>query len=287
MIIMNDIITARELLYEAEGRLHSLEFARLDAELLLCNVMHLDRSKLFASPEMIIPLEKAMEYRRLINKRSEGQPTAYLTGKKEFWSLELMVNQYTLVPRPETECLVELALSKIPRESDITVADLGTGSGAIAIAIATERPACTIIATDICIHALEIARLNASSHGTQNINFMISNWFENLDKKFNLIISNPPYIRNDDKHLGGDGIAHEPKLALRGGNDGMNSITSIVKDSVNHLINDGWLLIEHGHDQADKVRAIYQQHGFIEIQSHCDYSGIERITSGKYKYDRI
>lgn len=282
---MNDTITTRKLLQEAKDQLHSLECAQLDAELLLCDVMHFDRSELYSSPETVIPTEKILEFRNLVNKRCDGLPVAYLTGKKEFWSLEFMVDQHTLIPRPETECLVEVALSRIPLGSSITVADLGTGSGAIAIAIASERPACKITATDICRYAIEVARANTNRHGIRNIDFVISNWFENLGEKFDLIVSNPPYIQNDDKHLAGDGVAHEPQLALLGGNDGLESIKAIVNNSCKHLVNGGWLMIEHGHDQAEKVRAVYKQYDFTEIQTHCDYAGIERVTSGRHQHD--
>lgn len=285
-LFMNNMITVSELLKEAENLLSMPEYARLDAELLLCDVMHFDRSKLYSMPEVIIPVEKVREYKELINKRCEGQPLAYLTGKKEFWSLEFVVNQYTLIPRPETECLVEIALSKIPPHSRYAIADLGTGSGAIAVAIATERPGCKIMATDICVHAIEVARLNAARHEICNIDFVTSNWLDNIDEKFDLIISNPPYIQDNDCHLKGDGVMHEPKLALCGGPEGMDSIKSIVQDARKHLVTGGWLMIEHGYDQAEKVRAVFNQNGFTEIQSHCDYSKIERVTSGRYLYDR-
>ena len=282
---MNTTITIRDLLQEGQGLLSALDSARLDAELLLCNLMNMDRSKLYSSPDTGIPLEKALEYKNLVNKRSNGEPLAYITGKKEFWSLDLLVNQYTLIPRPETECLVETALSEIALDSEMAIADLGTGSGAIAIALAMERPHCNITATDICEHAIEVAQINANHHGAGNINIIRSNWFENLQGRFDLIVSNPPYIKNGDKHLAEDGVAYEPGLALCGGEDGMEAIEIIINNAPEHLNTGAWLMIEHGYDQAETVRSIFKQCNFSEINTHCDHAGIERVTSASYQHE--
>src|SRR5690606_36104570 len=179
--------------------------------------------------------------------RRLGKPVAYLTGTREFWSMEFQVNEHTLIPRPETECLVETVLKLVPDNANLDVADLGTGSGAIAIAIASERPHCRIVATDICDRALAIAVKNATRLDVNNIQFVKSDWYTNLQGSFDIIVSNPPYIRNDDAHLHGDGVAHESMLALRGGVDGLDAIRNIISNAVRYLNKGGWLVIEHGY----------------------------------------
>lgn len=278
---MTTALTINDLLQEAGEHLQHLASARLDAELLLCNVLALARTGLYAAPHTLVTPEQAGHYRQLINDRKAGKPLAYLTGKKEFWSLEFAVDSHTLIPRPETECLVELALTLIPTEAHMSIADLGTGSGAIAIALASERPGCRLTATDICEHALAMAETNAERHGMRHINFIKSDWYIGLDGRFDMIVSNPPYVADGDAHLEGDGTAHEPQLALNGGKDGLESINRIVRQAPAHLNPGGWLLVEHGYDQAEAVRALFTQSGFTEVQSHRDYAGIERVTRGR------
>lgn len=279
---MHSEFTIRNLLTQARDHLNHLSSARLDAELLLCNVLQVDRGKLYSSPETIIPSRDVTTYWSLIKERRTGKPLAYLTGSKEFWSMQLAVNQHTLVPRPETECLVEVALSYIPPMSSMSIADLGTGCGAIAIAIAKDRPHCRITATDICNLALETASKNASIHTVTNINFIKSHWFNNLNEKFNLVVSNPPYIKRGDIHLAGDGVAYEPAIALDGGNDGLDAVNAILDGAGDYLQPGGYLIMEHGYDQAIEVRKLYQSHGFTGIQSCLDHTGIARIVVGRY-----
>lgn len=278
---MNTALTIRELLHEAENKLRNSGSARLDAEILLCNVLDVDRGKLYSSPGNIIPLNEVNLYRTLVQDRQQGRPVAYLTGIKEFWSLEFHVNEHTLIPRPETECLVETALELIPENAEINIADLGTGSGAIAIAIASERPRCEITATDNCERALAVAAANASRLTVNNINFVKSDWYAKLQGSFDIIVSNPPYIRNDDAHLQGDGVAHESGTALCGGENGLDAIRHIISTAIRYLNPDGWLLIEHGYDQAQAVRSLFEKFHFTLIQTSPDYAGLERITCGK------
>ncbi len=277
---MNTTLTIKDLLYEAENRLTNSCSARLDAEVLLCNVMKFDRSKLYSSGENFVTDDSATQYRSLVQERRLGKPVAYLTGTREFWSMEFQVNEHTLIPRPETECLVETVLKLVPDNANPGVADLGTGSGAIAIAIARERPRCNIVATDICDRALAIAVKNAARLGVNNIQFIKSNWYTNLQGSFDIIVSNPPYIRNDDTHLHGDGVAHEPVLALRGGVDGLDAIRNIISNAVRYLNKGGWLVIEHGYDQAQAVKSIMEKYHFTDIKTERDYGDVDRVTMG-------
>jgi len=278
---MNTTLTIKELLYEAENKLTNSDSARLDAEVLLCNVLDFDRSKLYSSSGSFVTAESANQYMSLIQERQSGKPFAYLTGVREFWSIEFQVNEYTLIPRPETECLVEAALELIPENPELNIADLGTGSGAIAIAIAHERPRCKIIATDICDHALAVAVKNAARLGVNNIQFIKSDWYANMEGSFDVIVSNPPYIRNDDEHLHGDGITYEPEPALCGGVDGLDAIRNIISNAGRYLNKGGWLVIEHGFDQAQAVRSLLENNGFINIKTRRDYAGVDRVTMGK------
>lgn len=278
---MNPALTIKDLLYEAENKLTNSGSARLDAEVLLCNVMDFDRSKLYSSSGSFVTTDSVNQYRSLIQERQSGKPVAYLTGTREFWSMEFEVNEHTLIPRPETECLVETALKLIPDNANLDIADLGTGSGAILIAIASERPRCKIIATDICDHALAVAVKNAARLGVNNIQFIKSDWYANMEGSFDVIVSNPPYIRNDDEHLHGDGITYEPEPALCGGVDGLDAIRNIISNAGRYLNKGGWLVIEHGFDQAQAVRSLLKNNGFINIKTRRDYAGVDRVTMGK------
>ena len=278
---MNPALTIKDLLYEAENKLTNSGSARLDAEVLLCNVMDFDRSKLYSSSGSFVTTDSVNQYRSLIQERQSGKPVAYLTGTREFWSMEFEVNEHTLIPRPETECLVETALKLIPDNANLDIADLGTGSGAILIAIASERPRCKIIATDICDHALAVAVKNTVRLGVNNIQFIKSDWYANMEGSFDVIVSNPPYIRNDDEHLHGDGITYEPEPALCGGVDGLDAIRNIISNAGRYLNKGGWLVIEHGFDQAQAVRSLLNNNGFINIKTRRDYAGVDRVTMGK------
>jgi release factor glutamine methyltransferase len=281
---MNNIPTISELLKAAQSELTFSDSARLDAELLLCHVMNTQRELVSSRPEQQIPQQKIEAYRSLVNRQSKGYPIAYLTGHKEFWSTELSVNEHTLIPRPETECLVECVLEMIPTGEILNLIDLGTGSGAIAIAIAKERPQCKIIATDINDKALEIAATNAKAHALENISFIKSDWFSTIARQeFDFIVSNPPYIRFDDKHLQQGDVRFEPVEALKAGCDGLQYINEIIDHAPDYLINNGWLLLEHGYDQGHNVRTHLASSCYSDVTTRHDYAGNERITLARHQ----
>ena len=273
--------TVTELLQKAEQDINCSSSARLDAEILLCDVMRFNRSKIYSHPDQPVADEKLTLFKSLIEQRRQGHPIAHLTGKKEFWSLELAINEDTLIPRPETELLVETALKLVPDDTECNILDLGTGSGAIAIAIASERPHCNIIATDINANALAMAKKNAAFHGLTNIQFLVSDWYKNIPSQtFDLIVSNPPYIKQDDEHLSQGDVRFEPKLALIAGTDGMQAINIILELAKTFLASDARLLVEHGYDQKELVRHGFLVNGFNQVTTIQDLSGQDRITYG-------
>ncbi len=274
-------MTIQHLLREAEQQLAVSATPRLDAEILLCTVLKSERAKLYAESQQVLSADRVMQYQDLIARRRAKNPVAYLTGMKEFWSMSLHVNEHTLIPRPETETLVEAALEHIPADTPSAIADLGTGSGAIALAIARERPQCRITATDISPAALAVAQDNATRHQLNNIHFVVSHWFENIHERFDLIVSNPPYIPDQDQHLQGDGVVHEPRLALRGGKDGLEAIRTIIRYASGSLQPHGWLLLEHGYDQAAAIRDLFKAAGYTDVNTYRDFAGLERVTGAQ------
>jgi len=274
--------TITELLQKGEQNISSSDSARLDAEILFCDVMQFDSSRIYSHPEYIVPDDKSALFQLLIKQRQQGHPIAHLTGKKEFWSLELAINKDTLIPRPETELLVETALQIIPDDATFNILDLGTGSGAIAIAIASERPDCRIVATDIDKNALAMAKINAETHKIENIQFYASDWYLDIPlQSFDLIVSNPPYIRQDDEHLSQGDVRFEPELALVAGADGMQAINMILENAMNYLASDAYLLIEHGYDQKQLVQEAFLKHDFKQLKTFQDLSGQDRMTIGQ------
>ena len=256
---------------------------RLDAEALLAHVLEKDRSHFRAWPEREIEEQQLTQFQQLVTRRAKGEPLAYLTGWREFWSLLLQVSPATLIPRPDTETLVEQALEKIPADANWHIADLGTGSGAIALAIASERPNCNIVATDICPEALKVAQTNAQRLQLNNVEFRQGNWHEALktDEQFQLITSNPPYIDAGDEHLKHDGLPHEPQQALSPGEDGLAAIRIIVEQMKAHLCAPGWLLLEHGYNQGISARELLSQQSYTDVISHMDLGNNERVTQGR------
>lgn len=252
--------------------------ARLDAELLLSHVLGCSRSKLLIDSEKAISEPQKTKFLELIDRRSKGEPIAYLIGQREFWSLSLDITPDVLIPRPETELLVELALEK-----EVTkIADLGTGSGAIALAIAHERPHWQIIATDISEKALTVAKNNAKQLEISNIEFRLGDWTQALHhEKFDLIVSNPPYIPENDSHLKQGDLLFEPQKALVSGRDGLQDLKKIIEQARNYLSSEGWLMVEHGYDQSEVVRDIFKQYGYKNVHQHMDLSGIIRVTTGQ------
>lgn len=251
---------------------------RLDIELLLAFILNKPRAFLYSHPDYELTPKQKEDFDLLYNRRLMGEPIAYITGKKEFWSHELKVNKDVLIPRPETELLVEIALDRIQNES-ASIADLGTGSGAIAIALAHARPKWKVIATDINKDALKIAQYNAKELQLKNIEFCLGDWCSILgDKKLDAIISNPPYIAKNDPHLTLGDVRFEPKTALVSG-DGYDDIQKIILQAKKKLKPGGLLILEHGYDQSKTVQSLLLQHGYKEITPHQDLAGIFRAVS--------
>ena len=258
----------------------SSDSARLDAEILLCQTIDMPRSYLFAHPEDELDDLTRERFESLLARRIDGEPMSYITGVREFWSHELLVSPATLVPRPETELLVELALREIPREAEWRILDLGTGSGAIAISIAAERPLCEVTATDASDEALAIARENVRQADLGNISCITGNWTEPVAaQRFDLIVSNPPYVRNDDEAL--QNLRHEPLSALASGDDGLDDIRILARDCVAILADDGWLMLEHGADQQEDVASILEAEGWVDVACHNDLAGKSRVTAAR------
>ena len=263
---------------DATDRLRDVsESPRLDAEILLCRTINMPRAYLFAHPEDTLDELTIDRFEDVLTRRESGMPMAYIMGIKEFWSHELAVSPATLVPRPETEILVNLAICEIPREAEWDVLDLGTGSGAIAIAIACERRLCEVTAVDISKDALTVARENARLLAPGNVTCLQGNWTEPVrGRVFDMVVSNPPYVRTNDEALAK--LQHEPQSALVAGEDGLDAIRVLAADCVDILVERGALMIEHGADQADDVAALLSDHGWTDIACHNDLAGLPRVT---------
>lgn len=268
---------------DAALRRARLRIDPIDAELLLLHVLSRPRAWLFAHGDAALHANDADRFDALLARREAGEPVAYLTGSRGFWSLDLAVTPATLIPRVETELLVEWALSLLPTDADIDVADLGTGSGAIALAIARERPQARVVAVDISHDALEVARANARTHGIGNVAFRHGDWLAPLGTaRFDLIVGNPPYIRDDDPHLDQGALPFEPRGALASGADGLDAIRRIARDAPRHLAAGGWLGLEHGADQGDAVRRVLHHAGFADIATRRDLEHRDRITIARH-----
>jgi release factor glutamine methyltransferase len=255
---------------------------RLDAELLLLHVVKKPRSWLFTHADDVPDMDVQTDYARLLDRRASGEPVAYITGHRGFWSLDLEVTPATLIPRPETELLVELALQRLLDDAACSVADLGTGSGAIALAIARERPLAQMVATDASADALAVARRNAQRHTISNVAFVHGDWLAPLaGQQFDLIVSNPPYIEATDPHLGQGDLRFEPTGALASGLDGLDDIRRIVRDVPAHLHPGGWLLFEHGWNQGAASRALLHEAGYIEVFTAQDLEQRDRVSGGR------
>ncbi|MFT4768220.1 MAG: release factor glutamine methyltransferase [Glaciecola sp.] len=269
----------RDLL--AESTLLGGDEARREAEVLLCAALNKPRSYLMAWPEAEVAETLVQRYRDWLLQRSQGVPVAYLLGARDFWTLSLQVNESTLIPRPDTELLIEQALA-LNLSDSATVLDLGTGSGAIALALASERPRWRIVAVERSTKALEVAIANAKQLGLERVRWLSGNWFSGLDERFALIVSNPPYIAEHDAHLDTGDLRFEPRAALVSGVDGLDDIRKIVSQAPQHLEPEGQLLLEHGFEQGSAVRALLTATGFLNVASYQDLAGHERVSGGSW-----
>jgi len=255
--------------------------ARIEVQCLLQAALQVDRAYLLTHPEQSLDADQRARYMALLERRLGGEPIAYLLAAREFYGLNFMVSPATLIPRPETELLVDLALQRIPQNEPLRVLDLGTGSGAIALSIAHSRPDIEAVAVDASQDALEVAQENALRLNIGNVRLLQSDWFSALGGEyFDLIVANPPYIAAADVHLVQGDLRFEPRIALVSGGDGLDDIRRICAQAKAHLNPGGWLLFEHGYDQAERVRALMQQSGFTGVFSARDISGIERVSGG-------
>jgi len=254
---------------------------RLEAELLLAHALGVNRAWFFAHAEDVADAEGTRRFDALVRRRAAGEPIAYITGTRDFWSLTLEVTPATLIPRPETELLVELALDRLPAGG--SVVDLGTGSGAIALAIAKERPDATVVAVDVSAAALDVALRNARRLGLERVEFVQGDWFAPLNgRRFNLVISNPPYIEADDRHLGEGDLRFEPASALASGADGLDDIRRIASGADAHLLPGGAVLIEHGWNQGEAVRRILREAGLVDEFTAKDLEHRDRVSGAFY-----
>ena len=276
------MLTIQQVLELGIQLLSPLDSASLEAEILLSQVLQVKRSYLYTWPNCGVNSNQINQFQALCQRRQQGEPIAYLLGHKEFWSLDLQVTPATLIPRPETELLVEQVLARLPIDSNAQVVDLGTGSGAIALAIAKERPRCQVLATDNTPEALAIAQQNAQRLGLPQIQFRVSDWWQALDQiTAAVVVSNPPYIARFDPHLTQGDIRYEPRQALVAGKNGLAAIRLLISQSLAHLESNGWLLLEHGYNQAPTVQTWLTRQGYKMVITYQDLAGQPRVTVGQ------
>lgn len=280
-------MTLDALLARAARRLSESGSAspRLDAEVLLCHVLGVERTWLYTWGDRQAPSFERARFEALVAARAQGHPVAYLTGEREFWGLRLATSPATLIPRPDTETLVEAALARAVAPTG-RLLDLGTGTGAIALAFASERPGWTVLGLDLAPEAVRLARHNAERLGIANADFRESDWFstlaeENADERFALIVANPPYIAADDPHLGQGDVRFEPASALVADQNGLADLRHLVAEARHHLAPNGWLLLEHGYEQGAAVRRALSEAGYAEVASLADLGGRERLSLGR------
>lgn len=255
---------------------------RIDARLLLQYALEADHAFLLTYPDQLLTSQQADQFSRLVTQRIHGMPIAYLIGERAFYDLTFKITEAVLIPRPETELLVELALKRIPADQSCKILDLGTGSGAIAITIAKHRPQSQVIAIDLSADAVAVSRWNARNLRVNNVHIMTGNWFNELaEEKFDLIVSNPPYVAENDPHLQQGDLRFEPQLALSAGANGLACISCIINGAPIYLVNGGWLLLEHGYNQAAGCRRLLENTDFSNICSYPDLAGIMRVSGGQ------
>jgi len=261
------------------------EIDRVDARLLLQHVLDVEHAFLLTHPDQVLTAQQTEKFSRLVRQRSDGIPVAYLIGRRDFYDLTFRVNEAVLIPRPETELLIELALKLIPDNQFCRILDLGTGSGAIAITLAKHRPQSQITAIDLSSEAIAVSRWNAENLEVNNIYLKTGNWFDELSgERFDLIVSNPPYVAENDPHLQQGDLRFEPQMALSTGDNGLACIRHIIATAPDYLVNNGWLLLEHGYDQAAACRRLLGDRDFSNICSYPDLAGIMRVSGGQLNF---
>lgn len=276
-------MTISRLLQTAVQQNHASDTPELDCELLLCHVLNVDRTWLKTWPDREVSSDHQQQFQQLLQRRIEGEPIAYIVGSQGFWTLNLKVSPDTLIPRPETELLVEAALElALPQRAQVL--DLGTGTGAIALALASERPQWQVSGADLMPGAVELAKHNCQNHKLDNVTLLQSNWFSDIPaQSFDLIVSNPPYIEQGDRHLSEGDVRFEPASALVSGESGLQDLETLIGQSPDYLAASGWLLVEHGYQQGAEVRELFDHSGFASVETRLDLNGLERITLGCFK----
>lgn len=282
------LIALGHVFNEAQQQLiHTLQLpkieARIEVQILLNSILpQATRAWLIAHENDALEANIHADFQALLNRRLKGEPIAHIVGHREFYGMDLQVTTDTLIPRPDTETLVEAALSRMPENRNVSVLDLGTGTGAIALAIAHHRPQAKVVAVDASTKALAVAKNNAQRLAISNVGFQVSNWYDALeDARFDLIVSNPPYIEQDDAHLQQGDLRFEPLSALASGVDGLDDIRHIITHALIHLKPQGWLMLEHGYNQAESVSDLMADSGLVDIATTQDLGGNDRVTIGK------
>jgi release factor glutamine methyltransferase len=253
---------------------------REEAEALLLGTLELPRSDLFSRPEAALDAAQIARLGAAAQRLASGEPLAYVLGRQGFWTFDLEVGPEVLIPRPDTESLVREALQRVPSDATLRLADLGTGSGALALALAAERPGCRVLAVDRSLAALRVARRNARRYRLENLDWLAADWLQPLNMQFDLIAANPPYLAEDDPHLLRDGLDREPRLALVSGPDGLQAIRDIIDQARGRLRPGAWLLLEHGWEQGAAVRELLRRGGYAEVFSARDLAERERVSGG-------
>ncbi len=270
-------VTLGEALKRAEERIGAT-----DARVLMCHAVARNAAYLIAHPEVQLRAGEHSTFDSLVERRAQGEPVAYLTGEREFYGRPYKVTPSVLIPRSETELLVDLALERIPPDAQSRIIDLGTGSGCVAISLASERSQAKILALDQSVAALAVARRNAVAAQVGNVAFLQSDWFSALGREhFEVIVANPPYVASGDRHLSQGDVRFEPRSALDGGADGLDAIRHIVKTAKAYLVPGGWLLFEHGHDQGEQARLLLHSQGYEQIFTAHDLAGTDRVSAGR------
>lgn len=277
-------MTFRQWLTQAIARLGASDSPRRDAEILLGHVTGKARTWILAFDETVVTAEQLAELEALLARRANGEPVAHLVGQREFWSLPLFVSPATLIPRPDTECLVEQALVRLPQTA-CRILDLGTGTGAIALALASERADCKVTAVDFMPDAAALAARNAAHLALNNVTVLQSDWFSALKgQRFAMIVSNPPYIDETDPHLAEGDVRFEPRTALVAADQGLADLAHIIREGRNYLLPDGFMLLEHGWKQGEAVRTLFNEAGYRDVKTCRDYGDNERLTLGRWPH---